>query len=623
MPMFRRRIDAVVTPQALAELAFFAGFDRRLLRAIAEQLEWLTLPGGATLFETGEAPDGLYVPLCGRLAAFLVDADGTRRHVGDISVGEPVGEMGLLAGEGRSATVVALRDTDLLRLSLEAFEALVEREPKALLPLTRSLAKRIQSITDPRRREPRARTFTFLALDPGIQPEDLVAFAERELAAHGLDAACLHADTRTRTAAALHDVEQRADAVLFAASLDEPGWARTCLRQTDHLFLLSSGAEPSHVAADAGDLVQTVRDRRCDLITLSNGTPPVGATVDRFAPQLRWRLDLALPRDRARLVRLMLGQLTGLVLSGGGARGFAHLGLLRALDEASVPIDMIAGSSMGALIGAGWACGWRYEPFAKRLREAFLEVKPLNDYTVPVIALARGRKLSDLLRGAFGERLIEQLPIPFFCCSANLTSGGNHVHDRGMLWRALRASLAIPGLVPPVVEDGEVLVDGGLTNNMPVDLMRRFGRGPVVGVDVSTPPAFTLPDVDHEIDGLTWYARYGRGNAGIGSVLLRAATIGGERETRRGRRLADRVLEPPVGDIGLLEWTAIDRAFERGYRYGKSLFEQKDTDWLSPVPVHHALTSASETLDEPRRWQRAQDGGDGGASSTPPPSQNA
>ena len=132
----------------------------------------------------------------------------------------------------------------------------------------------------------------------------------------------------------------------------------------------------------------------------------------------------------ARLARLLTGRATGVVLSGGGARGFAHIGALRALHEAGVPIDAVGGTSIGAIIAALWATGMGYDEVVRRVRRTFVDVNPLNDYTMPVLSLVAGRKVGVLLRRELGDVDIEDLRLPFFCLSANLTTGQAAVHRR-------------------------------------------------------------------------------------------------------------------------------------------------------------------------------------------------
>jgi len=182
--------------------------------------------------------------------------------------------------------------------------------------------------------------------------------------------------------------------------------------------------------------------------------------------------------DLGRLARLLTRRGVGLVLSGGGARGFAHLGVIRALREARVPIDFVGGSSIGSIIAAGVAVGWSDDEMRMRYRRSFVDTNPVNDYTFPFVALTRGRKVSRLLQREYGDVLIEEpAPAFFFCVSANLTTGRALEHRDGRLADALRASVAIPGVMPPAYRGEDVLVDGAAINNLPVDIMHTTHRG--------------------------------------------------------------------------------------------------------------------------------------------------
>jgi NTE family protein len=275
--------------------------------------------------------------------------------------------------------------------------------------------------------------------------------------------------------------------------------------------------------------------------------------------------------DVARLARLLIGRGVGLVLSGGGARGFAHLGAIRALHEAGVPIDLVAGTSMGAIVGAGLAMDWGSAAFERNMRASFVDINPLGDYTFPLVALVAGRKVTGQLRERFGTVQIEDLWRPFICVSTNLTSGSAAFHDSGSLWRWLRASCAIPGVLPPWIHEGQVYVDGGVVNNLPIDVLRRLGRGPLVAVDIGSDWSVTAPGVDPE-QGLI--ARFFSDRASRGPNILQilwgTGTVGGlvSRATLLGQ--VDLLLQPPLGDFDILAWHEFDRIVAAGYDHTRA-----------------------------------------------------
>jgi NTE family protein len=276
------------------------------------------------------------------------------------------------------------------------------------------------------------------------------------------------------------------------------------------------------------------------------------------------------PSDVVRIARLLTGHGIGLVLSGGGARGFAHIGIVKALREAEIPIDLVGGTSMGGILGAGVASRWSIEEMTVRFRRSFVDVNPLRDYTLPIVSLVSGRRVSRLLHREFGDVTIEDLPLPFFCVSSNLTTGQSDVHKRGLLWRWLRASVAIPGVLPPVMHKGELLVDGGTMNNLPVDAMRELGRGPVVGCDVGADRAFTADGDDMDVPSpwqiVSWLRRK-RGRPNIFRILWRAGMVNSAATTLAHREKTDLLLQPPLAEIDMLNWKSFDRAIALGYEY--------------------------------------------------------
>jgi NTE family protein len=269
----------------------------------------------------------------------------------------------------------------------------------------------------------------------------------------------------------------------------------------------------------------------------------------------------------------------GLVLSGGGARGFAHLGVIRALREARVPLDFVGGSSIGGIIAAGVAMRWSDAEMRERYRRSFVDSNPVNDYTFPFIALARGHKVSRLLQREFGQIAIEDMAIPFYCISANLSTGRATEHLSGSLWQALRATVAIPGVLPPVFRGEEVLVDGAAINNLPVDVMQQHLPGFVIGVDVGADRSFTADAAQGEGPPLWKYfskRRNGRSRINIFQVLMRAGMVNSATTAAQQRELADLLLKPTLANIDLLNWQAFDRAIDAGYAYAAAAIESAD-----------------------------------------------
>jgi NTE family protein len=559
------------------ELPLFRDLDPALLDALTEAIEWLALPGGTTLFDDGDLPDALYFVVNGTLGAYQMTPDGHRRLVGRITSGETVGEMALITGNPRSATIVALRDTELGRLPRAAFEQLMLSHPQGLLRISQLMVQRLDSSQRQTRGALRSRPKT-IAIVPNASCPDAATFAA-QLTTHlehlGRAELVWHQRGASRTSHWFHAIERANEFVVYVCEAQPSSWSRLCLRQADAMLLVADAdaATMEWPALEAADPAR-ISLRRTELVLLHRGQIEAGSTarwLDRLPGITHHHVRGS--SDIGRVARLLSGRGIGVVLSGGGARGFAHVGVLRALREANVTIDAIGGTSIGAIIAAGQALGWSEDELTQRVRRSFVDTNPLNDYTLPFVSLVSGRKVSRLLRHEFGATLIEDLPLPFFCVSSNLTSGRLAVHRRGELWRWLRASVAIPGVLPPVVHQGELFVDGASINNLPVEVMREAGLGQVIGVDVGADRAFTTDDVDSDAPPLwrtlKWFrARKHRVN--ILQILWRAGTINSAGQRAARHDLSDLLLQPPLEQIDLLNWRGFDRAVEAGYEYAKA-----------------------------------------------------
>lgn len=558
----------------LAQIPLFAELDAATLRTVAAGMEWFSIPGGVRLFAAGDAPDALYVVLSGCLIASVTTPAGFERRVGRIGPGETVGELALISGSVRNATITALRDSEVGRFSRETFERLFLRHPGAMLRLAQLTARRL----DDAQRQPRGRTQgpKTIALLPHSMEVDVIGFGMQLTAAlrrFGRAELVWNERGQEHTSQWFHNVESENDFVIYVADARPSGWTRLCLRRTDLPLLLAAAGEAAAAFPALAEAPEhhEIR-RRAELILLHDGELERGAAGRWLAaePAVSHHHHVRDERDVARLARIFTGRGLGLVLSGGGARGFAHIGVVRALAEAGIGIDLIGGTSMGAIMGAGVALGWSHEEMCQRFRRTFVDTNPLNDYTLPFVSLVAGRKVTRLLRQEFGDVLIEDLPLPYFCASANLTSGRAAVHRRGPLWRWLRASVAIPGVLPPVFQGGEVFVDGGAINNLPVDVMRELGRGPVVGVDVGADKVFTADFEDTDMPPLwrtlSWF-RGKRSRVNILQILWRAGMVNSAAATAVHREHTDLLLQPPLEEIDMLNWRAFERAIESGYRH--------------------------------------------------------
>jgi NTE family protein len=402
------------------------------------------------------------------------------------------------------------------------------------------------------------------------------------LALFGRAALISSAQATDRTSHWFHRLERANKFVVYLTDDRPSHWSRLCIRRADLVLLVADAHhDPQRwVALDTmHEVAAAIRTAEMVLVHRAEHRPY--RTREWLEAQPCRRVHHVHDReDVARLARLATGRSVGLVLSGGGARGFAHIGVLRALREAHIAVDSIGASSIGAIIGAGWAAGWSYEEMLERMRRGFVASNPLSDYTLPIMSLVAGRKVSRLLRQQFGDTDIEDLRRPYYCVSANLASGLLAVHRRGTLWLWLRASIAIPGVLPPVFTKKQAYVDGAALNNLPVDVMREDFRGRIIAVDVSSDRGFASELEMTELPPL-WkirsHFRHAKA-ANIMQILLRAGMLNSAATSIAQREAADLLLRPPLVGVDLLDWRSFERTIDLGYHYALEALENAGSE---------------------------------------------
>jgi NTE family protein len=548
--------------------------DSALTRLFAREVAsgramWFSLPGGAPLYEAGEEADHFYLLRAGRLGAFRSAEGHETQFLGVIRPGEPAGEMALIAGSPHSAKVAALRDSEVLALDRDTFFEAVESDPKVMTELARLMILRTrQSASGGVMGEPSV--FGFIGVTPGVKVRPLANDIATRIGRLGYRATIVGAEALQAPTEWFSNVERDHDFVLYVAETEELGWKGLVGRQGDRIFRVADpdAAMPPALPESAAEPLQA--QQLVDLILLHppDRTAPEGseAWVETMRPARLFHVRTGNGGDADRMARVVTGQSVGLVLSGGGARAYAHVGAIRALREAGVPIDFVGGVSMGAIIAAGLTMGWDDPELEHRIRQAFVETSPLDDIAFPMIAMTHGDKVRERLAEHFGDRRISDLWLPFFCLSANLTTGAYQLHRTGLVREALRASISLPGVLPPVTSGNDVLVDGAVVKNFPTDIMRSIQLGPVVGVDVGRGRSIEATDVERPPSLWRWLlsGEWRRGPPII-SILIRSATLRAGAELAIAHDSTDVLIQPEVDAIEIRDWKAFDPAVEAGY----------------------------------------------------------
>ncbi len=552
------KLAAPRAPAASGELDALPLLGRlpdRVRTALTDAAVIETVDAGAYLIREGEDAHALYLVHEGRFEVLVGD-----EVVRELGPGDAVGELALLTGGTRSASVRARRDSSVARLTREDFDRIVRRDPAALEGLTEVLAAQLaQARPDVRRDDTLPSVVSVLAMHRGAPAERVARSLQSRLA--------VHRDTVLLDVGAveeLHRAEREHDTVvLVGAEPGTPAW-EFARRQADHLVLVAQGGDPDDAPEIGHD--------RCDLVHV--GPRPTREQAARWSERLEpWRTTYAgtdeLEDALAPVARALSGTSVGVVMAGGGARAFAHIGVLAELAEAGITVDRVAGTSIGALMAALYAAGHSPAEIHEVCYHEFVRASPFSDYTLPTVSLAKGRRTKAGIERQLGSALIEELPRQFSCVSTDIGSRQRHVHRYGRTSDAVVASLALPVLFPPRRVEGRILVDGGVLDNLPVTLLTDRGEGPVLAVNIAlggsadgerTRPAGSSPRPPRI--------------PGLGETLLRTMMIGSGGATAVALDRGATVVTPPPMGVGLLEFHQLDRIVESGRLAARALLQE-------------------------------------------------
>lgn len=586
-----------------SQLAFvlpsiFGPLEPEVLAEIEQQIEWINLPRGQPLFHQGDVGDGWYLVMTGRLRIVVTDATtGEERAVAELGRGESVGEIALITDDRRNATPYAIRDSLLVRFSKQSFERIMMQHPPALLSICRTLVKQTQQA----KRRSGALSRLVITVAPAGNGALAPEFARALTRAFEVIGSALHVDARKlsdegvlnaaasvpadhpswlRFTAWLEEQQAKYEFVVLETDRHASGWTQRALGQADHVVVVANAATDRSLGEIEErlllDKISDVRRARRTLVMVHSAETllPSGTHL-WLAPR---RVDLHLhvhanrQEDVERVARTITGRAVGVALGGGGARGFAHFGVIKALRELNIPVDVLGGTSMGSIMAAQLATGRTLEQLYE-LNRRIIALKPFKEYTVPMIAMLKTKRITESALMSFGDTRIEDLWLPYFAVSSNLTTAEMVVHETGPLWEATRASGSLPGIAVPVVSGEHLLVDGGVVNNLPGDVMKKkCGGGPVIAVNVSPEEEVGIGAGGFPSPWKIFWSRVLPFTTkitvpGMLDILMRTTMLASANRTAQVKNSVDLYLRPPIDGFGMLEFEKMSELVEVGYRY--------------------------------------------------------
>lgn len=607
----------------LRDSKLFASLDDETFERIYAELEWFGLEVGETLFSQDEKGDGLFILVYGRLGVRVETPGQPLRFVGEVHPGELIGEMGMLTEEPRSATVWALRGGVVVRLSRSNFMRLAEEEPRAMLAVNRLLIERLRraNVSD-KRFDRRPQLLALVPVSRGvplrpfseklardvrayeqvllISSDDIVNGNELGIPTYPRDTTSIGEDGKLFEW--LNKQEQRHNVVLLVADDCDSPWTKFCIRYADELLLLGDAQQrPQGFTLDRALLHKPreglARKRRLVLLQPDHTALPTGTSrwLDTFPVDAHHHIRMGVPGDTRRLARFLTRRAVALAMAGGAARGYAHIGVMRALEEQGIPIDLTCGASAGATLGALHAKGLDSDGMADGM-SPFFSFGLFTDIDLPVLAFLGTKFLNRALHQMFGDHDIEDLWLPYFASASNLNRAEATIFRRGPVLNATRASGSLPGLFPPYVhESGDLLVDGAVLANLPAPFVDRSTCTKLISVNVieTFDPAISsgMPDQVSSLGMLARRLNPFRSTAMpmISDIVMRSIFLNGIHDAAEIRKHSDLYLEPMVSRFGFFDFHAYEAIINAGYHST----QKQIASWVESDPTMRQIIEAN------------------------------
>ncbi|KAH1488425.1 phosphatidylcholine and lysophosphatidylcholine phospholipase [Aspergillus fumigatus] len=310
--------------------------------------------------------------------------------------------------------------------------------------------------------------------------------------------------------------------------------------------------------------------------------------------------------DFHRLARRLCGRAVGLVLGGGGARGIAHVGVIKALEEAGIPVDIIGGTSIGSFIGALYARDADVVPMYGRAKKFAGRMGSMwrfaLDLTYPTVSYTTGHEFNRGIFKTFGDSQIEDFWLEFYCNTTNISKSRPEYHSSGYVWRYVRASMSLAGLIPPICDEGSMLLDGGYIDNLTVDHMKGLGADVIFAVDVGSIDDNTPQVYGDSLSG--FWSVFNRWNPfsscpnppTLSEIQARLAYVSSIDNLERAKNIPGCLyMRPPIDGYGTLEFGKFDEIYQVGYAFGKQFLEKLKSEGSLPLP---------EETEEKKKLQR-------------------
>uniref|UniRef100_A0A4W4GUF7 Patatin-like phospholipase domain containing 6 n=1 Tax=Electrophorus electricus TaxID=8005 RepID=A0A4W4GUF7_ELEEL len=456
-----------------------------------------------------------------------------------------------------------------------------------------------------------------------VSPHCLLDIIKERLGASALDS--IHEYRLSGWLAQQEDINR---IVLYQTDNSMTPWTQRCIRQADCILIVGLGDQEPTLGQLEQMLENTAVRALKQLVLLHREDGPGPSRTVEWLNMRSWcsgHLHLRCPRrvfsrrsltrlremyekvfektadrhsDFSRLARVLTGNSIALVLGGGGARGCSHVGVIKAMEEAGIPIDLVGGTSIGSFIGALYAeerSAVRVKQRAREWSKAMNSVfKTVLDLTYPITSMFSGSAFNTSISKVFEDKQAEDLWLPYFNVTTDITASAMRVHKDGSLWRYVRASMTLSGYLPPLCDpkDGNLLMDGGYINNLPADIARNMGAKTVIAIDVGSQDETDLCNYGDSLSG--WWLLWKRINPwaekvkvpDMAEIQSRLAYVSCVRQLEVVKKSGYcEYIRPPIDRFKTMDFGKFDEIYDVGYQHGKLLF----TGWARGDIIENML----------------------------------
>ncbi|MCC5918227.1 MAG: patatin-like phospholipase family protein [Cryomorphaceae bacterium] len=578
--------------------------------SIKDLVSWKFVKGGEKIISQGATSDCIYFLVSGRLSAVLEGEDGQMTKLGEVAAGQSVGELGVFTKEKRSSSVFAIRDSVLIQLDELGLKKFLSLFPNLVFGIMQTIVRRSTQQLGKDNSSAPGRVISLLVEKSGSLTKTFLSEIKTEIQKSGtcktIDASTFYNVTgvtpkdlngddplvNARVQQFFDQAESDHDFVFIISTPDEPAFFEQSTRQADMYFVIKSFSDnPTPTVLEKKLYTGHHQLQTTHLVLLHADGKTKPENTARFLTDRNVHLHHHVRMDRkcdmARVVRYISGNAVGIALAGGGAKGMAHVGVYLALKDKGVPMDYICGTSAGSIAGAFFAMDLEEDEVmrsANRIAK-FIPTKRKNMNFFPFISLLKGKDLDKFLHELYGDINIEDLWINFSCMSANLSEKTAREISHGRLDKATRASISLPGLFPPAVDGNNLLLDGGILDNLPISTLEKKNINRKIIVTLHKFKSYKL-DYDRVPDSVEHIKNKVTGRRikvpKFASIIMEAMVLSNYDKYKEAIQRCDLHIEPPVQQVGFLAWDRHLETIEQSRKYTDKKLSETPIDWSSP-----------------------------------------